>query len=215
MAASLTKEQGPADVELSPFTIPRFSVHNTSLAPECLSLLSPFRRHDCCPLAGGVTCPDLRHCCPEGTTCDADKQACISSDGTPNLPWADKTKATVMARPLAPSQRVHAGGDADATSSRKARWWVGETSQGSIKSVAEAPGAGVTGGKHKCKKAAAAAAAAGAGSVAAVGMIESEPAFNDVKASAPFLVDSSMAETERQDLVLAADPDTLAREAQQ
>ena len=27
-------------------------------------------RHDCCPLEHGVTCSDLQHCCPYGTTCD-------------------------------------------------------------------------------------------------------------------------------------------------
>ncbi|GFR45554.1 hypothetical protein Agub_g6948 [Astrephomene gubernaculifera] len=51
--------------------------------------------HDCCPLSGGVTCPDLKHCCPAGTTCDQRQGVCVSDDGTASTPWTDKTKAAV------------------------------------------------------------------------------------------------------------------------
>ncbi|KXZ51435.1 hypothetical protein GPECTOR_12g397 [Gonium pectorale] len=57
--------------------------------------------HDCCPLAGGVTCPDLKHCCPAGTTCDSRQGVCVSADGTASTPWSDKAKATVLRRPQA------------------------------------------------------------------------------------------------------------------
>ncbi|PNG82033.1 hypothetical protein TSOC_015346, partial [Tetrabaena socialis] len=58
--------------------------------------------HDCCPLAGGVTCPDLRHCCPHGTTCDQRQGACVTADGATSTPWTDKTKATSVAAPGKP-----------------------------------------------------------------------------------------------------------------
>ncbi|KAG2430811.1 hypothetical protein HXX76_009787 [Chlamydomonas incerta] len=51
--------------------------------------------HDCCPLANAVSCPDLQHCCPAGTTCDSAQGACISTDGASSSPWVEKTKATV------------------------------------------------------------------------------------------------------------------------
>jgi C1A family cysteine protease len=51
--------------------------------------------HDCCPLENGVTCSDLEHCCPSGTTCDTRLQACVSDDGATAEPWTSKTKAHV------------------------------------------------------------------------------------------------------------------------
>ncbi|EFJ51767.1 hypothetical protein VOLCADRAFT_103269 [Volvox carteri f. nagariensis] len=54
--------------------------------------------HDCCPLAGGVTCPDLKHCCPSGTNCDQRQGVCVSADGTASTPWTDKTKALLTAK---------------------------------------------------------------------------------------------------------------------
>ena len=51
-------------------------------------------RHDCCPLDGGVTCPDLQHCCPSSApVCDDKRQLCVSEDGKVAVPWTDKTKA--------------------------------------------------------------------------------------------------------------------------
>ncbi|GIL78743.1 hypothetical protein Vretifemale_8150 [Volvox reticuliferus] len=57
--------------------------------------------HDCCPLASGVTCRDMKHCCPGGTTCDERRGVCLSADGTVSVPWTDKTKATLTAKAIA------------------------------------------------------------------------------------------------------------------
>lgn len=55
-------------------------------------------RHDCCPLENGVTCEDLKHCCPASApVCDMERQACVSEDGRASVPWTDKTKASVAA----------------------------------------------------------------------------------------------------------------------
>ncbi len=43
-----------------------------------------------------MTCSDLKHCCPHGTTCDVRQGACVSDDGTTSVPWIDKTKATFV-----------------------------------------------------------------------------------------------------------------------
>mmetsp|Transcript_4077 Transcript_4077/g.10973 ORF Transcript_4077/g.10973 Transcript_4077/m.10973 type:complete len:477 (-) Transcript_4077:430-1860(-) len=51
--------------------------------------------HDCCPLEGGVTCDDLKHCCPsDAPVCDTKQGTCISEDGQLSVPWTDKNKAT-------------------------------------------------------------------------------------------------------------------------
>lgn len=50
--------------------------------------------HDCCPLENGVSCDDMHHCCPAGTTCDSRQQSCVSEDGSkPSVPWTPKQKA--------------------------------------------------------------------------------------------------------------------------
>ncbi|KAG2491180.1 hypothetical protein HYH03_010391 [Edaphochlamys debaryana] len=51
--------------------------------------------HDCCPLSAAVTCDDLQHCCPYGTTCDSRQGVCVSADGQTSVPWTDKVKANV------------------------------------------------------------------------------------------------------------------------
>ena len=36
--------------------------------------------YGCCPMENSVCCPDRRHCCPHGFTCDGDKSSCKSQD---------------------------------------------------------------------------------------------------------------------------------------
>lgn len=54
--------------------------------------------HDCCPLEGGVTCSDLRHCCPANTVCDEQNAMCVSEDGKTSVKWTDKVKANVQGK---------------------------------------------------------------------------------------------------------------------
>eukprot|EP00798_Chlamydomonas_sp_ICE-L_P000574 gene574-1992_t len=50
--------------------------------------------HDCCPLENGVSCDDMAHCCPGGTTCDTAQQLCVDSEGkAPSVPWTPKESA--------------------------------------------------------------------------------------------------------------------------
>uniref|UniRef100_A0A7R9VWA2 Granulins domain-containing protein n=2 Tax=Chlamydomonas euryale TaxID=1486919 RepID=A0A7R9VWA2_9CHLO len=62
--------------------------------------------HDCCPLAGGVTCDDLAHCCPaDKPVCDVQRGLCVSADGAASEAWTDKTPATVAEAAERPAEQ--------------------------------------------------------------------------------------------------------------
>ncbi|KAL4657817.1 kielin/chordin-like protein [Arapaima gigas] len=64
----------------------------------------------CCPLPEAVCCEDHVHCCPHGTTCNADADTCESSSGS--VPWLEKVPAMRKHSPLAKvnsSNHVHCG----------------------------------------------------------------------------------------------------------
>mmetsp|Transcript_34130 Transcript_34130/g.75705 ORF Transcript_34130/g.75705 Transcript_34130/m.75705 type:complete len:593 (-) Transcript_34130:675-2453(-) len=53
--------------------------------------------HDCCPLEGGVTCPDMKHCCPaKAPVCNTKQGICSSEDGKLIVPWTGKHKANAQ-----------------------------------------------------------------------------------------------------------------------
>uniref|UniRef100_A0A6B0VG21 Putative low-density lipoprotein receptor n=1 Tax=Ixodes ricinus TaxID=34613 RepID=A0A6B0VG21_IXORI len=43
---------------------------------ETTCCVTPSGTYHCCPFAFGVCCSDLRHCCPQGYTCDVSTQTC-------------------------------------------------------------------------------------------------------------------------------------------
>ncbi|XP_069094008.1 progranulin isoform X18 [Pleurodeles waltl] len=45
----------------------------------------------CCPLAKAVCCSDHIHCCPSGTTCDTEHEACNTN--SESFPWVKKVRA--------------------------------------------------------------------------------------------------------------------------
>lgn len=160
--------------------------------------------HDCCPLRDGVTCSDLAHCCPPGSTCNNAKGVCLAMDGTEVANWYDKTKASVLAQPL--SKPIHAPAT---TASRKAggAWAAEPSSAVHPQGTANAPG--------NREAVAQSEPSIGKGNGMGVGraaMVESDPKTG--KAPEPGFV-ARVAETERAELVAAADPDDVARSAQQ
>ncbi|XP_010864960.4 granulin b isoform X1 [Esox lucius] len=52
----------------------------------------PSGEYGCCPYLEAVCCSDLLHCCPGNTTCDMEREMCISSDT--KTPLAKKIPAT-------------------------------------------------------------------------------------------------------------------------
>nr|XP_015831372.2 granulin a [Nothobranchius furzeri] len=54
-----------------------------SRCPSEFSCLKALTRYGCCPLAKGVSCPDGKHCCPEGHRCSNACRSCIKKDVAP------------------------------------------------------------------------------------------------------------------------------------
>ncbi|XP_052681912.1 neurogenic locus notch homolog protein 2-like isoform X3 [Crassostrea angulata] len=52
--------------------------------------------YGCCPLPKAVCCSDMKHCCPEGTTCDVSSGKCKRGN-TYVMDWMDKQPAVVRA----------------------------------------------------------------------------------------------------------------------
>ncbi|XP_062600117.1 fibrillin-1-like isoform X5 [Saccostrea cucullata] len=53
-------------------------------------------KYGCCPLPKAVCCADMRHCCPEGTTCEVSSGKCKRGDNI-LMDWFQKLPAVVKA----------------------------------------------------------------------------------------------------------------------